>query len=121
MAGLLKPFLLLLGALAASAFGAGIRPAAFTFGAVINRFITPNGDGRNDAATFRFDNPRDSGGTLKVYDLRGHKVAEVEIQPTTAAQSSVAWTPARDTPSGVYIYVITVEQQTVSGAVVVVR
>lgn len=120
MAGLLKPFFLLL-TLAASVFASGLRPAAFTFGAVINRFVTPNGDGRNDSATFRFDNPRDSGGSLKVYDLRGHKVAEVEILPSTAVPSVVAWTPGQDTPGGVYIYVITIEQQSVSGAVVVVR
>lgn len=120
MAGLLKPFALAL-TLAAGAFATGLRPAAFTFTGVTNRFVTPNGDGRNDSATFRFENPRDSGGTLKVYDLRGHKVAEVEIQPTTSVTSSVSWAPSTTIPSGVYIYVIQVETSVVSGAVVVVR
>jgi hypothetical protein len=122
MAGLLKPFALLL-ALAAGALASaqGPRPAAFAFGGVINRFVTPNGDGRNDSAVFRFENPRDAGGTLKVYDLRGHKVADVEIQPTTSVVSSVSWTPSTTIPSGVYIYVIQVESKVVSGAVVVVR
>jgi hypothetical protein len=120
MTALLKPVLVLV-SLAAAAFATGIRPAGFSFGSVINRFVTPNGDGRNDSATFRFDNPRDSGGTLKVYDLRGHKVADVEILPSTTAGSSISWAPGQDAPSGVYIYVITIEQQSVTGAVVVVR
>ncbi|MDX6769954.1 MAG: gliding motility-associated C-terminal domain-containing protein [Elusimicrobiota bacterium] len=120
MAGLLKPFALLM-TLAAGVFASGLRPTAFTFSGVVNRFVTPNGDGRNDTATFQFSNPRDSGGTLKVFDLRGHKVAEVEIQPTVAVTSSVSWAPSTTIPSGVYVYVITIEQQTVTGAVVVVR
>lgn len=120
MAALLKPFVLLL-TLAVGALAASLRPAAFTFGGVINRFVTPNGDGKNDSATFSFTNPRDSGGTLRIYDVRGHKVAEVSIEATSAAASSVSWAPGTMTPSGVYIYVITIEQQTVSGAVVVVK
>lgn len=122
MTGLLKPLALLLALAAGSvAAGPGMRPAAFAFGGVVNRFVTPNGDGRNDSATFRFENPRDAGGTLKIYDLRGHKVAEVAIQPTTSLVSSVSWTPSTTIPSGVYIYVIQVETSVVSGAVVVVR
>lgn len=120
MAGLLKPFALLL-TLTAGVFASGFRTAAFTFSGVVNRFVTPNGDGRNDTATFQFSNPRDSGGSLRVYDVRGHKVAEVEIQPTTSVSSSVSWVPGSMMPSGVYIYVISIEQQTVTGAVVVVR
>lgn len=120
MAALLKPFALIL-TLAVGAMAASFKPAAFAFGGVVNRFVTPNGDGKNDAATFSFNNPRDSGGTVKIYDVRGHKVGEVSIEATTATTSSVSWAPGSMTPSGVYIYVITIEQQTVSGAVVVVK
>lgn len=119
MSGLLKPFALFL-TLAASAF-ASMRPAGFSFGKVLNRIVTPNGDTFNDAATFEFENPRQSGGTLRIYDLRGHRVAEVEILPTTSPKTRISWAPARDIPGGVYIYVITIEQKSSSGAVVVVR
>ena len=117
MAGLLKPFTLLL-TLAAGVFAAGFKTTAFSFTGVANRFVTPNGDGKNDTATFQFSNPRDSGGTLRIYDVRGHRVAEVSIEPTA---SSVSWDPGRNAASGVYIYVISIEQQTVTGAVVVVK
>lgn len=120
MAGLLKPFMLLL-TLAAGVFAAGFKTTAFSFTGVTNRFVTPNGDGKNDTATFQFSNPRDSGGTLRIYDVRGHRVAEVSIEATTAAASSVSWAPGSTTPSGVYIYVISIEEQVVTGAVVVVR
>ena len=120
MAGLLKPLAFLV-AIALGAQATAFRPAAFAFGGLSNRFVTPNGDGKNDSATFRFSNPRDSAGTLKIFDLRGHRVAEVAIEPTSSLSSSVTWTPGRDTPSGVYVYVISVEQQTVTGAVVVVK
>ena len=120
MAGFLKPFALLL-TLAAGAFAAGFKTTAFSFTGVTNRFVTPNGDGKNDTATFQFSNPRDSGGTLRIYDVRGHRVAEVSIEATTAAASSVSWAPGSTMPSGVYIYVITIEEQVVTGAVVVVR
>lgn len=120
MAALLKPLALSL-TLAFAAIASAFRPAAFNFAGVTNRFVTPNGDGRNDTATFRFSNPRDSAGTLKIYDLRGHRVAEVAIEPTSSVSSSVSWNPGRGVASGVYIYVISVEQQTVTGAVVVVK
>lgn len=118
MAGLLKTLLLLLPL--ALGVAASSRPAAFGFSGVSNRFVTPNGDGRNDTATFRFDNPRDSAGSLRIYDVRGHKVAEVAIDPSSSA-GSVSWDPGRAAASGIYIYVISIEGRTVTGAVVVVR
>jgi very-short-patch-repair endonuclease len=44
----------------AAAFGTN----GFTLSRVSNRLITPNGDGRNDGATFVFDNARGSVGTI---------------------------------------------------------
>lgn len=120
MTGLLKPLALFL-TVGFAGVTSAFRPAAFSFAGVANRFVTPNGDGRNDTATFRFSNPRDSAGTLKIYDLRGHRVAEVAIEPTSSVSSFVTWDPGRNTASGVYIYVISVEQTTVTGAVVVVK
>lgn len=97
--------------------GAGLSPASFSFLGVTNRVATPNGDGRNDNITFRFSNQRDAGGSVKIYDLRGHQVAGLEINP---GDVSKVWN-AQGMAAGVYVYVIRVDQTVVSGAVAVVR
>lgn len=93
----------------------------FSFTGVSNRIITPNGDHRNDEAVFRFTNPRDASGTLRIYDRLGHEAASIDIP---AGAVSAAWdgrSGGQAAPSGVYVYVLTVEETTVSGTVVVIR
>lgn len=93
-----------------------IAPQGFAFTGV-NRFVTPNGDRKNDTAVFRYDNPQDSAGNIRVYELRGHQVATIAIEP---GSTSAAWNPT-GYPNGIYIYVITIAQASTSGVLVVVR
>lgn len=123
MAASLRSLLLIFVLLARLSFAASMSVRGFTFNGVSNRFITPNGDGRNDNVAFRFSNPSDSAGTVKIYDLRGHLLTSIPINSGTGATSAV-WDACADgqtVATGVYIFVIAVESVVVSGAVVVVR
>lgn len=93
-----------------------IAPQGFAFTSV-NRFVTPNGDNKNDTAVFRYENPQDSAGNIRVYELRGHLVATIAIESGT---TFAVWNP-RGLANGVYIYVITIDQASKSGVLVVVR
>ena len=123
MAAPRRSFLLIPLLLARFAAAAAVGVLGFTFNGVSNRFITPNGDGRNDNVAFRFSNPSDSAGTVKIYDLRGHLLTTISINSGTGAVSAVwdARANGQIVPTGVYIYVIAVEGVVASGALVVVR
>lgn len=114
--------LLLLLACSALALGPfAVRPAAFSFEkgtGLSNRFITPNGDGKNDAVVFTYSNPRASAVTGRVLDLRGRKVADLAPGPVA---DSLTWAPGGATASGVYIYVLEAEGTASAGTLVVLR
>lgn len=121
MAPLARLTVLLSGLLSGLSVAAPFPVKGFSFMGVSNRIITPNGDHRNDEAVFRFSNPRDAAGTLRIYDRGGHEAAFIEIP---AGALSASWDGRRGgqaAASGVYLYVLTVEEKTVSGTVVVVR
>jgi hypothetical protein len=95
---------------------------AFNVGGVSNRFITPNGDGKNDDVVFTFDNPRDSAVTGKIFDLRGRVV--VPSLPPGPVSNSLTWdgtAGGRSVSGGVYIYQIQAEGQTFSGTLVIIK
>jgi hypothetical protein len=129
----LRGFLLICALLSGSSSAGPIRMSGFSFGGVSNRFITPNGDGRNDNIAFRFSNPSDSAGSVKIYDLRGHLVTTISINsggsltcPTGTPENvgCPSWNGRAGgaaVATGVYIYVIQVESVVVSGALVVIR
>ena len=99
----------------------GIGVAGFSFTGVTNRTITPNGDRKNDTVTFRFANPRDAAGSVKIYDVRGHLIASIAVNP---GDQSATWDPrtgGQGAASGVYIYVIQVEGTVSTGVVVVIK
>ena len=101
----------------AAATAAPFSPRAFTYGGLSSRFVTPNGDGKNDRAVFQFQNPGDLGGTVRIYDTRGRLVQRLEI---TVGVTSVEWDP-RGVSSGIYLYVVSVDEQASSGTLVVLR
>src|SRR5262245_37301988 len=111
---------LIIGAFAPFALAAGPSavPASFRFDGTTNRFITPNGDGKNDTTTFRFANPRASSGSVRIFTLRGREVESISI-PTGAVTAT--WAPGSGTASGVYVFVIRLDDSSYSGAVAVVR
>ncbi|MDE2290537.1 MAG: hypothetical protein KGL53_00535 [Elusimicrobia bacterium] len=115
---------------------------AFAFKGALNRVITPNDDGNNDTAVLCFDNPKDSGVSGKIYDLRGQYVADMTQVATTntLANTAVRWCnqlyPGQFKPQavtwdakvggaavagGVYIYRVEAEQGAYTGTLLVVR
>jgi hypothetical protein len=122
--------IVLLSGLSASA---GMRVASgFSFNGVSNRFITPNGDRKNDNVAFSFSNPSDSAGSIKIYDLRGHLLTTISINSggsvtcpnSTPGNGCPVWDARANgqiVSSGVYIYVINIESAVISGALVVIR
>ncbi|HXT01979.1 MAG TPA: gliding motility-associated C-terminal domain-containing protein [Elusimicrobiota bacterium] len=95
---------------------------AFNQAGVSNRFVTPNGDHKNDNVVFTFDNPQDSAVTAKILDMRGRVVAS--NLPAGPLNSSVMWdgtSNGHPVPGGVYIYQIQSEGKTFTGTLVVVK
>src|SRR5688500_8556991 len=105
--------LILIGSVSAAA----VAPQAFSLTRVVNRFVTPNGDGKNDLAFFQYSNANQASGTLRIFELRGRQVASVALDPEA---QTVFWDP-RGYANGIYIYVLTVDQTSKSGVLVVVR
>lgn len=116
----LRTVVLFFGVCAAAAVP-GMAALGFDFTGTTNRIITPNGDTFNDSVTFRFANPRDSSGSIRLYDLRGRELRSLPISVGDTFSTWDARVNGRIVDSGVYIYVLTIEQRTYSGAVLVVR
>ncbi len=100
------------------------RTSGFSFNVagLSNRFLTPNGDGKNDNVVFTYDNPRDSAVVGRIFDLRGRMV--VSSLPAGPVSNSLMWdgtAGGRPVPGGVYVYQIQAEGQTFSGTVVVIK
>jgi len=92
---------------------------AFNQAGISNRFVTPNGDGKNDAVVFTYDNPRDSSVSVRVLDRRG-KIVVSDLPPGPVSNSRV-WTPGAAVPGGVYFYMISGEGKTFSGTIVILK
>lgn len=86
------------------------------------RTITPNGDGVNDAVFFFFS-ATDAAKEGKVYDLRGAYVSG--MAPGPVQDASLVWDGrdggGRAVPAGIYIYKVSIGDETVTGTVVVAR
>ncbi|MBI3298549.1 MAG: hypothetical protein HYZ75_10325 [Elusimicrobia bacterium] len=113
----------------------------FTFRGYINRFITPNADQKNDLAILCADNPKDFAVRGKIFDLRGHFVADMvhtTVGPLGGAlgmcdilfggqfkPQALTWdgrvAGGGVVTSGVYVYRIEAEETAVTGTVVVAR
>lgn len=123
--------------LALAVLAGGLEPgnalnSAFVFLGALTNVVTPNGDGLNDRAIFCFDNPRASEVSGTIYDLRGHKVADLSrdvntncpgsgIVPTVEKRVWDGRAGGVAVPGGIYIYQIRSEGTAVAGAVMVVR
>jgi gliding motility-associated-like protein len=105
-----------------SAAWAAPAPQGFAFRSVSNRFVTPNGDGKNDSVQVAFDNPQVSQVTGKIYDSRGSVVASMTACP--GAADCLMWDGASNgqaARAGIYVYVVQAEGKAFRGAVVVIR
>lgn len=88
---------------------------------LLNRLITPNGDGKNDTMTFIFDNPQAKGVSGRIYDLRGALVGTMKPGPV---ENSLVWDAkagGRPVPGGAYVYQLEADGTVYNGTVVVVR
>ncbi|MBI3548152.1 MAG: gliding motility-associated C-terminal domain-containing protein [Elusimicrobia bacterium] len=96
-------------------------------GGITNKFITPNGDGKNDNAVVTFANNSCSEVTGKIYDMKGAFVSSMSQGPIQASPGcllSLAWdgqAGGRAVPGGVYVYQIEGEGKTFNGTFVVIR
>jgi len=92
---------------------------------VLNRLVTPNGDGLNDTFVFRCHNPRDSGIDAKIFDLAGREIAVMRIKNIGTADFfyDYEWNPnaSGKTAGGVYLYQVRVETKVYKGTVIVIR
>ncbi|MBI5243870.1 MAG: hypothetical protein HY922_09360 [Elusimicrobia bacterium] len=117
----------------------------FQFLGALVRVITPNGDGKNDVAILCANNPKDSGVSATIYDLRGrraagmahirdagggvagaHKACRDKYPPSSSPiQIDVLqWDGTingRAAAGGVYLYRIQAEDSTLTGTVAVAR
>lgn len=105
--------------LASGSSAATFSPLGFALSGV-NRFVTPNNDGKNDEAFFRYNNTQGVAGTIRVFELKGRHVATVDMDPLCISPCTVSWNPKGFT-SGVYIYTITIGASVLSGSLVVVK
>ncbi|MDD5657551.1 MAG: gliding motility-associated C-terminal domain-containing protein [Elusimicrobia bacterium] len=96
-----------------------------TFNNPKNRFITPNGDGKNDNVVFDFSNPSYSEVEGKIYDVRGRFVADTSPAISTGLDGRLTWdgksSGGQIVATGLYIYVLKTEGQIFQGAVMVIR
>ena len=86
------------------------------------RIFTPNGDGRNDSVTIRFQNPNGVSGVRgRIFDLRGSSVAEMKLTSADTLLWDGKDTDGNPVPKGIYIYQIEADGKILNGTVVVAR
>jgi len=86
------------------------------------RIFTPNGDTSNEEVTFKYENINESSIVCWIYDIKGAVVRQLDIE---SWKTEFTW-DGRDenkkvAPSGIYIYQIEVEGQTINGTIVLAK
>jgi len=86
------------------------------------RVFTPNGDTRNDEVTFKYENINERSIVCWIYDIKGSVVKQPDIDPL---KDWFSWDGTNENndvaPSGIYIYQIEVEGQTINGTIVLAK
>lgn len=95
---------------------------AFDQAGVSNRFVTPNGDGRNDAVVFSYDNPKDVSVRARILDRKGRVIVpELPQGPVTNSRVWDGRAGGAYVPGGVYLYQIEGEGRVFSGTIVILK
>ncbi len=92
----------------------------------MTKFVTPNGDGKNDSFVFQCYNPMDLFVSGKIYSLKSRLVAKMQNADVSGSDnySELAWDPnsgSQRAPGGVYIYQIVIGDKVYRGTVIVIR
>ncbi|MFB0528252.1 MAG: FlgD immunoglobulin-like domain containing protein [bacterium] len=86
------------------------------------RIFTPNGDTSNEKVTFEYENIEESSIVCWIYDIKGTVVRQLDIDPL---KDEFSWDGTNENndvaPSGIYIYQIEVEGQTINGTIVLAK
>jgi gliding motility-associated-like protein len=86
------------------------------------RVFTPNGDGNNEQVTFEYENIDENSIVCWIYDIRGSVVRQLDI---VGSGDEFTWDGKDEdgniAPSGIYIYQIEVEGQTINGTIVLAK
>ncbi len=101
--------------------GLGIQAFSFDSSGLLNRFLTPNGDRKNDTVVFQFSNPMDSAVSGKIYDLRMAFVADLQPGPQPDTLQWDGKAGGAVVPSGLYLYHIEAEGRSFMGILVVIK
>jgi len=87
------------------------------------RLITPHDATQNNRVFFFFDNPADEQISGTIYDLRGAKVRDIQVDGLSPTPNSMVWDGRDSTgsivPTGVYLYRIRAGKEAASGSLVV--
>jgi len=88
------------------------------------RVFTPNGDIKNDEVAFSYKNDNLSSIVCWIYDIKGAVVRQLDIEGLED-EGEFTWDGKDEdrniAPSGIYIYQIEVEGQTINGTIVLAK
>ncbi len=88
------------------------------------RVFTPNGDIKNDEVAFSYKNDNLSSIVCWIYDIKGSVVRQLDIAGLED-EGEFTWDGKDENndvaPSGIYIYQIEVEGQTINGTIVLAK
>ena len=87
------------------------------------RVFTPNGDGNNEQVTFEYENIDENSIVCWIYDIKGSVIRQLDI--VGGGEDKFTWDGKDEggniVPSGIYIYQIEVEGQTINGTIVLAK
>ncbi|OGS20170.1 MAG: hypothetical protein A2252_11005 [Elusimicrobia bacterium RIFOXYA2_FULL_39_19] len=104
-----------------------LKATEFTYYEVKPKIITPNNDGQNDRALFRFDNPKTTEIRIKIFDMNGQLVKEIDrTSDNSNTPGGYMYWDGTDTIGsvvipGTYIYQLEGEGKVFNGTIVVAR
>ncbi len=99
----------------------------FTYYEVMPKIITPNNDGQNDRAFFRFENPKSRNIEIKIFDLTGALVKKLnKTDDSSTTPGAYTYWDGTDqngkvVPPGTYIYQLEAEGKVYNGTIIVAR